>query len=382
MRIGLAVDTYYPYVSGVTIHVGLLKQTLEKFGHEVCVFSFGSSEDRPAEKGVILSPGYRLPIGYRFGLRYSPEALRIMGELDLIHIHHPFLSGMLVLRAVREKVPLVFTAHTRYDHSIHDYLPGGLRQVVFAWVRNYLPRFCGKMSRVICNSAASVEGLRRCGVQCDVAMIPNGVDLHKFQSRAVDRSWRERMGGFGFQLLYTGRLAVEKDLPLLLDAVAHVVRRHPEAGLALAGAGPMRPRLEQLAKRLGIADRIRFLGEVPHDQLAAVYASADAFVMPSRKDTHPLTVIEALASGLAVVVVDSPAYRGTITDGQTGLICDATAEKMSAAIGKLIVHGEVRARIGAAGLEISREFSVEKTTSRVLEVYSQVMAEFHRKGEA
>jgi glycosyltransferase involved in cell wall biosynthesis len=96
MRIGMMVDVYKPYISGVTNYIVLNKRHLERAGHDVYVFTFGNIEYEDDEPRVIRSPGLPLAdTGFYLSLRYSREAKKLLQSMDVVHVHHPFLSGRL-----------------------------------------------------------------------------------------------------------------------------------------------------------------------------------------------------------------------------------------------------------------------------------------------
>ena len=187
MRIGFAADTYKPYISGVTNYISLHKAELEKRGHEVVLVTFGNSLGEVDEPGLIRVPGYQLKMGYSFGFRYNRAAREALRRMDIVHLHHPFITGQLVLRECKPRgIPMVFTGHTRYDQFFHDYLPWVPKPLGARILKSYLPGFCRKMNRVISNSKASAEGLRNCGIDVPLTMLPNGVDMAPFYKAKYD----------------------------------------------------------------------------------------------------------------------------------------------------------------------------------------------------
>ncbi len=102
MRIGMMVDTYKPYVSGMTNYIDLNKRALESAGHEVYVFTFGDLEYQDDEPRVIRSPGLPLAdTGFYLSLRYKTAHKKLLQTMDVVHVHHPFLSGRLALNYCR-----------------------------------------------------------------------------------------------------------------------------------------------------------------------------------------------------------------------------------------------------------------------------------------
>jgi len=377
MRIGIAADTYKPYISGVTNYISLHKAELEKRGHDVRVFTFKPRWLAVNEPGVVHSAGFRLKMGYSFGFWYSVDALKQIRQMDVLHIHHPFISGQLVLNACAGSgIPLIFTGHTRYDRLVQDYLPWFPSAFSLRLLKLYMPGFCRKMDRVVCNSPASELGLRSCGVDVPLSIIPNGIALDPFRNAPRDPGLRAQLApGAQTVFLYVGRLAVEKNLPRLLHAFALLLQKNPSACLVLAGEGPYRQKLQAEAAALGIADKVNFLGALEYANLPVYYRCADAFVMPSTSDTHPLTILEVMGAGLPIVAVESPAYADTVKNGANGLVTANTAEAIAAAMAAIAADPMRAVEMGRCSADFAEQFSVEHTAGQLLGLYQSVCEE-------
>ena len=125
MRIGMMADVYRPHISGVTNHISLTSQALTAAGHDVRIFTLGQESVPDDEPYVVRSPGVSLAdTGIYLGYRYTKAARRLLQSMDIVHVHHPFLSGRLALRYARPvNKPVVFTNHSRYDLMAQAYLP-------------------------------------------------------------------------------------------------------------------------------------------------------------------------------------------------------------------------------------------------------------------
>ncbi|MFN2459715.1 MAG: glycosyltransferase, partial [Candidatus Velthaea sp.] len=165
--------------------------------------------------------------------------------------------------------------------------------------------------------------------------------------------------------LVVSRLAREKNLELAIDALAR--SRVPGTRLAIVGDGPHRAALEERAARAGVAGRVRFTGALPSAALPDVYASGDAFVFPSTTETQGLVLAEALAAGLAVVAIDTPASRDVL--GAGGRLVPAEPAAFAAALDAAVSAGPDHS---AVHLAYSR-YSVGLQTRRMLEVYQEVL---------
>jgi len=174
--------------------------------------------------------------------------------------------------------------------------------------------------------------------------------------------------GRGTRLLFTGRLAPVKGLPLLLDAVARLRERHPGLTLMLAGDGPERAALQAQAERLGIAPDVQFLGYQSSDHVRALLQESDVFVLPSFAEGVPVVLMEAMASGVPVVATRVAGVSELVEDGVSGFVVPpADAGALERAISALLDDARLRARFAAAGrATVEREFDVAQEAAWLL----------------
>jgi 1,2-diacylglycerol 3-alpha-glucosyltransferase len=376
MRIGMMADVYKPYISGITNHIALTKRFLEAAGHEVFIFTFGDENYSDDESNVIRSPGLPLvDTGYYLNVRYNLLAQRLLRTMQVVHVHHPFLSGRLALRYCQPRnIPIVFTNHTRYDLYAHAYLPVLPEGLGETFLRTYLPSFCASCDLVIAPSHGMQNVLRRLGVTTNVEVVPNGVDISPMRGSAklLNRA------DLGFSeddivLIFTGRLGPEKNLPFLLRAFAGAAKAYDNLGLMILGSGPERENLEDRVQYMGIADRVRFAGMIPYKELPRYLAAADAFVTASVTEVHPLSVIEAMATGLPILGIQSPGVGDIVEDGVSGLLCEEDVAVFTAKMVRLTTDYEMRAAMGAQARLLSDNYAIERTTKILLGQYQRLI---------
>ena len=158
--------------------------------------------------------------------------------MDVVHVHHPFLSGRLALAYCRSKnIPIVFTNHTRYDLYAQARLPLMPDEVSHGLLQAYMPDFCEEMDLVISPSQGMEKILRQYGVEGPIEVVPNGVDLTRFhEAKPLSRA------EFGFTnddilLVYAGRIAPEKNLEFLHSGVCRCFTGHSQCYLLIVGGG-------------------------------------------------------------------------------------------------------------------------------------------------
>ena len=379
MRIGMLVDRYKPYISGVTNCVSLNKQYLEKLGHQVYVFTFGDEDYMDEEINVIRSHG--LPIvdtGFSFNLNFSKQARKLMSTLDIVHVHHPFLSGSLALHFFRPRgIPIVFTNHTRYDLYAHAYLPMLPESVGETAIRAFLPYFCRRIDLVIAPTQGMATILQGFGVDVAIQVIPNGVDLKPFKNPAepFNRS------AFGIPpedviLIYVGRLGPEKNVAFLLRSFIGIAKGQENVHLIIVGEGTERDNLEDRALQSGVGNKIHFTGFIPYSMIPNYLSMADVFVTASVTEVHPLTVIEALARGLPVLGIDSPGIGDLISNGENGLLSSNDIAEFTALLMRLVSDPELRAKMGENASKNAHNYDINRSIALTIDQYNLLVNQY------
>jgi glycosyltransferase involved in cell wall biosynthesis len=215
---------------------------------------------------------------------------------------------------------------------------------------------------VVANSHAASAMLQREGLPASrVEVIPNGIDAHRFAPRAS-------YGPIN-TVLTVANLRTEKAHEVLLQAAAALLRAHPHLQFQIAGDGPRLAELRQLASTLGITGRVVFLGH--REDVPALLAHADAFVLPSRSEAFPNGVIEAMAAGLPVVASAVGGLLDLVEPGRTGLLVPPDdAQSLAEAIDGLVRAPARAAALGSAARdEVVRRYSFDRMVRSFEDLY-------------
>ncbi len=377
MRIGMMVDSYKPYISGITNFVELNKRHLELAGHDVYVFTFGDLDYTDDEPRVVRSRGLPLAdTGFYLSMRYSREAKQTLQTMDIAHVHHPFLSGRLALRYCNPlKIPIIYTSHTRYDLYAQAYMPLMPEGMSLGMLQAYMPSFCDEMDLVIAPSPGMEKVLRGLNVKNDIVVVPNGVDLQRFiEAAPLARA------EFGFKeddilLVYAGRIALEKNIPFLLKSFKGILEAVPNAQLIIVGGGVQQydDEIHALVNELELQDRVKLIGRVEYDKLPAYLAMCDVFVTASITEVHPLSVIEAMGAGLPVMGIQSVGVGDTVEDGVTGFLSTHDLAAFTAKLTRLCLDPDLRAQMRDSAREASKVYAIERTTKIMLKHYQDLV---------
>jgi len=375
VKVGIFVDSYKPLVSGVVHTVDLQRQGLEALGHEVHIFAPASGGYRDVEPRVYRFWAINLStkVGAPFAFPYSPRLFALIPRLglDVIHTQHPFPVGRLgAYFARRLDLPSVYTFHTQYEQYAH-YVPLNQR-LVRAAARRLVVSHAERCDVITCPAPSAREILVEYGVRRPIKMLPNGIDLRAFETAQPDDA-RARLG-IGPQervILYCGRLAKEKNLTFMLHALRDLLLRDAGARLLMVGEGTETEALMDLAKGLGLGDRVLFAGEVDYAQVPQYYAASDLFVMTSVTEVRPLALLEAMASGLPVVAVSAHGMTDTVTSGVDGLLTRHDAAEFSGAVQRLVADDGLRQEMGRRARQTAQTYSIAQTTRRLVEIYEE-----------
>lgn len=368
LRVGFFTEIYRPVVNGVVASIEGLAEGLRARGH--VVYCFAPSMPGYAEKDgpVFRMPSLPLPTRTPYRLTLPLVSRRnlngVIKHLSIVHVHSPFVTGWMGLHyARRYGMPLVYTYHTRLEAYAH-YVPFEPHATRYA--ANQLTRtFANFADAVVVPTPAMASRLRELGVTARIEIVPSGVDLRFFASGRRDDAARSANDvHYGERLLlYVGRLAKEKNIELLLRALA--LAEDARLKLVIAGDGPVRDELETIARELSVWRQTRFLGAVARDRLPDLYACADAFLMPSTTETQGLVLAEALAAGLHIIAADAAPNRDVL--GDAGTIVPSTAQAFCAAM-KAVPHSP-RREIAALACTAAQRFAVDEQTDRMLDLY-------------
>ncbi len=420
MNIGIFSDCYLPTPNGVSRSVHHLKEGLEARGHRVVLVTaaalHGARRDswrdswregrrdgsrdgsrggwrdgwqnpgRPDESRIYRLPSlpYNRSLRLHIGLAAAAAMRRIIDEegIEIIHTHTEFSIGRAARRAgLGLGIPMVHTFHTMYEDYRH-YLPlGGL--IPTAAVRRWIGGFLRPYRAVVCPSAKARLYLSGVLPRDTTVNIPNGIELpgpaqesagypatarRALSIETPDGHLTIRRLPSDKVLLYAGRLSPEKRSVQLLDSLIPLLQRRRNTAFVLAGAGPVRTKLEQTARRHGLQDRIIFTGLLPQRQVLELCTAADLFVTASLSENHPLSLLEAAASGLPLVVRDDPGCLEMVREDYNGLRLQSD-HAFGPAVSKLLDDSERMKRFGENSLAAAALYDRELQVLRVEELY-------------
>ena len=382
MNIGIFTDSYFPQLSGVATSIKTLKDALEKQGHNVFIFT---TTDPHIKKGTVEANIFRFSsvpfISFtdrRVAFRGFFEATKVAREvkLDIVHTQTEFALGMIGKYVAHQlKIPAIHTYHTMYEDYLHYVLNGHLLRPYH--VKQFTNAYLKNMDGVIAPSKRVEALLKRYRVNIPMRVIPTGVDINSLNKPETVEVRKELDIPDDVPVLLTlSRVAEEKKIDRILNAMPEILDEFPQTRLVIAGDGPDMEVLQEQVERLTLEDSVIFTGDIPHDDVGSYYKMADLFVSASDTETQGLTYIEALASGTKCVVYDTDYTEHVFDDEEFGKVFSGPGEMLNEI---LFYLRKGRERIQPDKLAAKMEqISAQKFASSVYQFYQDTISNYQR----
>ncbi|BCL35278.1 glycosyltransferase family 4 protein [Nostoc sp. MS1] len=369
MKIALFTETFLPKVDGIVTRLRHTVDHLQRLGNQVLVVApdGGITEHKGAK--VYGVSGFPLPLYPelkmalpRPSIGYALEDFRP----DIIHVVNPAVLGLSgIFYSKVQKIPLVASYHTHLPQYLQHYGLGMLEGLLWELLKGAH----NQAALNLCTSTAMVEELSAHGIE-RVDLWQRGVDTELFQPELASVEMRSRLTKNHPEsplLLYVGRLSAEKEI----ERIKPILEAIPQARLALVGDGPHRQALE---KHFALTNT-NFVGYLMGTELGAAFASADAFIFPSRTETLGLVLLEAMAAGCPVVAARSGGIPDIVTDGVNGYLFDPKADIQDAinATIRLLENQQERDNIRQNARREAEKWGWAAATRQLQDYYQKVI---------
>jgi glycosyltransferase involved in cell wall biosynthesis len=376
MRVLVLTDYFLPHAcGGIERAVYEVSRRVAAEGHDVTVLTFRRG-DAAAEEEMDCLHVLRAPavdVSDKIGIQLSgsahvwPQLWKMLRgrDFDVVHTHglffHVSLAGAAVAR-LRGK-PLVTTAHVGSLAEI-----GGVASHLSAVYEQSVGRFILASSRrVICVSNAVAQHVATLGASSErVNVIPNGVDLTHYSPGDETGEMRAP------RIVFVGRLIGNKGPQHLVEALPAIAKQVPHVECWIVGDGPMRSQLQARVQEMRLEANVTFLGE--RDDVADLLRQCDLFVRPSLSEGMPLAVLEAMASGLPVVVTPVGGTPEVIQDGENGYLVEpGDGAALAAKVNELLTRPEQRSAMAAEARRTAATYSWDAVAKQTIDVYASAL---------
>lgn len=365
----VAQDIFPETVGGAPYHIHALSRDQAANGHDVTVLTVSDEVD---EQETVERDGYTL-------IRQPPKAeflgnqlftntvgiLRSRDDYDVVHAHsHLFFSTNVAATYCRIKnIPLAVTCHGLNSQRGPFWFSRAHLRTLGKWTYD-------SADVTFCYTDVEQSKLRELGIEADIAVVNNGIDTDWFSPTGEQHA--RITAADGPAIVFVGRLVDGKRPQDALEAFTTVQERCPDAKLFFCGDGPLRDSLEATVTEKELGDGVEFLGRVQYSDMPSVFRAADLFVLPSRTEGFPRTVLEALSCETPVVSSNLE-QTAKIVD-QTGATVDVgDVQGLAAAVADLIGDARLLNDLGAHGRDIvTTRYDWEDTVRETTNVLGQV----------
>ena len=377
MKILVSTPIFPPEIGGPATYTVEVARRLQERGHKIRIVAFTDKKPQMSDLEVIpIRVHYRV-----FGTlirqpRLFLALLSAVKGIDLIYLQDPVVVGVaslmvgkftgkpLVLKFVGDSVWEKEYSLRRIDKNLDDFLSSPLESLALKMRISLLRFVLGGMNRIIVPSFYLRDILvTHYRVKPEkIAVVYNSVDL-KAMSKVNSAQRQPR----GKQIIAIGRLVRHKRVEGIITALRELWAEFSDASLVLVGNGPERENLEQLAKKLGVAQKVRFYGSIDHNRTLRLLKASDVFVLNSIYEGLPHTVIEAMACSVPVVATNIRGTDEAIDNGRTGLLVSADNEKdLAGQIARLLQGRKLPAKLTANALtSVKGKFTWDSNLSKL-----------------
>ncbi len=381
MKILQITPYFYPSPRGTELYTYKLSENLLKLGHAVDILTINSENVDKEEVLWGKSRVYRCSLDFRYSRgEFSYEFVKGIlkaTDYDLYHVQIPFASGLeaTIVAAGRNHIPLVATHHGQSFEGTLLY-----RMIVKSYDAFFTSLGIRFIDRIIFFARSYSDSLRVSpGIRKKFRVIRPAIDVERFSPSAETAELRRRLGFTPEEkiVLFVGGLSSwdrRKGAHYLIAAMAEVEKKIPAARLVIVGGGELVPELKRLANHLGLESQVFFAGPVYGEELSRYYAMCDLFVLPSIHEPFGLVILEAMASGKAVIASDIPGARDNVRHGETGLkVPPAAPPALGEAISYLLGDDELRNRMGQNARKEAEGRSWEEVAQETVKAYHEVL---------
>lgn len=383
LRIGIFTSCYHPVLNGVVTSIDTFRKELVAQGHKVYIFAPGNIAHQGIDpNGVKRYRCINWPKDYPIALPIIPniEAKKIHNlRLDIIHCQHIYgfsSSGLKISRILG--LPVVLTYHTLITEYAH-YVPVIPGSIVKTEIIKRSVDFCNKCDQVVTPSTAMKKVLRSYGVKTAIEVIPTGVDLAKLEKHYNPTILKARWDIPESQkiLLYVSRIAKEKNLDFLFEAIKTLAQKRKDFHLLMVGGGPELETYRRYVKKNDLSAIVTFAGMQEKEKANQFFGASDIFVFPSVSETQGIVITEAMAAGIPAVAINEMGPKDLIKDGIDGFLTPLNVEAFCDKIEKLLDSETLRKKMGQKAKIDAKKFSARNSALKMEELYERTINNYN-----
>ncbi len=379
MRIGIFTECYKPLLNGVVNSVIGFKEGLTKLGHDVYIFCPTYTDTKPNDKKVIYCKSWQLPgkSGYHYIFPLEKKVLNIAKTMDIIHVQHPFIMGDIASKTAKKfNIPIAFTNHTQYDQYLH-YIPFS-KKFVKKQLIEYIKKFTQKVDLIIAPAPGIQRKLESYRIKTPIFIVPNGIEVKRFEQKSNLNKINSLRKKYDIKssdrvLVFTGRIAEEKNLSFLINSFEKINKKIPNTKLLLVGGGVEIDKFNQLINKKNLSTKAIITDFIPYEDMPDYLNLATIYVTASKSEVHPLTILEGLAAGLPIVIVKAPGTGDIVTNNKEGLVSKDNINGYAQKVIKVLENKKLHQKLSITAKKTAQQYSILETSRTMLKAYEKTI---------
>jgi 1,2-diacylglycerol 3-alpha-glucosyltransferase len=371
LNILMVSDDFLPGATGVGMHLQIVCKELVQFGHSVTVLTSRQGDQAAHEEweGIKIYRFFSLKIaGFYQAIPSISKIKKILDSdnFDIIHFHYlSYMHVAALLASKGNQAKKIYTYHMTEDVLTQPLFMRPFRKILKAQIL----KMANSMDLVISPSLKLKSQIQEQGVSKPIQYLTNPISRDFFKEKIILRTEPTRKDKF--DILFVGRLNLEKNIPLLIKAFALHLKKFPKSELKIAGKGDQERGLKYLCEKLGITSQVKFLGFLPHIQLEEYYQKCQVFVLPSIIETQGIVALEAMSFSKPVIVTNQiVSAKELVNHGENGFIVDAyDASDLANCLNLLAPAEDLQKKMGGSGKFKTHEYDPQKVVLKMVSLY-------------
>ncbi len=391
MKILLATESYYPNIDGGAVAQYNLVRELKKLGHELIVitpgFSFRNNVEEIDGIKVYRTSSIPLPFYMNGRYRFSPfpffKIRSIIKKLkpDIVHICSPYpIGGSAYIWARKNNIPIISSIHVLPENLLSPFLGTRYYKRFEKRFWKYLIYFFNLADWVTIPTQSGADIYIDHGLKNNITPISNGIDIEVFNPGNNGEYLRKKFNLPKKNIvLYAGRITQEKNLDVLIKAIPFVVKEIDAHFLFVGSGGEYKQSLENLSEELNVSKNTTFTNFLDWEDYPNIYTISDLFTLPSEAELQSIVTLEAVASGLPVVVVNKGALPELASSGNGFIFEPKNSEEMASKIGKILSDDKLKKQMSKKSLELVKKHTLQSVAVQYEKAYENAIKVFQNK---
>jgi len=385
MRILFATESYYPNIDGGAIAQHRLVYELIKHGNEVGViapgFSFKNTTEQDKGSTIFRTRGLTLPFYMDNKYHFSPFPIFQINKIfktfkpDVVNVCSPYPIGTCTIICARKYgIPIVGSIHILPENMLSPFLNSRFYRILNKYAWSYLVYFFNMVDVATIPTKTGAKMYFERGLKTTIKPISNGVNTEIFKP-GNDGNYLKKKFRIPKEniVLYTGRMSSEKNLDILVKAIPYVLKEIDAHFLFCGSGGTYKQKMQKLSKNLNVFANTTFIDFLEWEDYINIYSLADLFVMPAEAELQSIVTMEAIASGLPVVVVNKGAVPELVSLDNGLLFESRNSRQLAGNIVKILSDNNLKNSMSKNSLELIKKHSMEYIGRQFEKVYEDLI---------